>query len=142
MVMRNFPWCVQTGEIAGFAAAESVARGIVPKDYPVTCYSLTGYSGGGRKAAKRRPEDPTDFDSFRNVLTRLRNFRTLDMSEPLRELAAEIAGFPQGCMRSDRKSAYDALGRLDSTNGQSHGGAAIAHLHRRQKEVLRGRLLR
>ena len=23
--------------------------GIVPKDYPVTCYSLTGYSGGGKK---------------------------------------------------------------------------------------------
>ena len=23
--------------------------GILPKDYPVTCYSLTGYSGGGKK---------------------------------------------------------------------------------------------
>lgn len=48
------------------------------------------YSGGGRKAAKRRPEEPADFDSFRNVLGRLRNFRTLEMNEPLRELAAEI----------------------------------------------------
>jgi hypothetical protein len=48
------------------------------------------YSGGGRKAAKRKSEDPTDFDSFRNVLTRLRNFRALDMNEPLREVAAEI----------------------------------------------------
>ena len=33
MVMRNFPWCVQTGEIAGFAAAESVKQGIMPKEY-------------------------------------------------------------------------------------------------------------
>ena len=33
MVMRNFPWCVQTGEIAGFAAAQSVAQGISPKQY-------------------------------------------------------------------------------------------------------------
>jgi hypothetical protein len=33
MVMRNFPWCVQTGEIAGFAAARSVAQGIPPKHY-------------------------------------------------------------------------------------------------------------
>lgn len=31
MVMRNFPWCTQTGEIAGFAAAESIRRGITPK---------------------------------------------------------------------------------------------------------------
>ena len=23
--------------------------GILPEDYPVTCYSLTGYSGGGKK---------------------------------------------------------------------------------------------
>jgi hypothetical protein len=48
------------------------------------------YSGGGKKAAKRRPETPADFDSFRNVLSRLRNFRTLEMNEPLREVAAEI----------------------------------------------------
>ena len=48
------------------------------------------YSGGGKKSAKRRPEEPADFDSFRNVLSRLRNFRTLEMSEPLREVAAEI----------------------------------------------------
>jgi hypothetical protein len=48
------------------------------------------YSGGGRKAAKRRPEEPNDFDSFRNVLGRLRNFRTLEMNAPLREIAAEI----------------------------------------------------
>ena len=48
------------------------------------------YSGGGRKAAKRQSESPADFDSFRNVLARLRNFRTLEMNEPLREAAAEI----------------------------------------------------
>lgn len=31
MVMRNFPWCTQTGEIAGYAAALSVREGISPK---------------------------------------------------------------------------------------------------------------
>jgi enoyl-CoA hydratase len=30
------------------------------------------------------------------------------------ELAAEIAGFPQACMRSDRRSVYDALGHPES----------------------------
>jgi hypothetical protein len=33
MVMRNFPWCVQTGEVAGNAAAGSVAQGVTPKHY-------------------------------------------------------------------------------------------------------------
>jgi hypothetical protein len=36
MVMRNFPWCTQTGEIAGFAAAQSVAQGIPPDQYKWT----------------------------------------------------------------------------------------------------------
>ncbi len=31
MVMRNFPWCTQTGEIAGLAAARSIRQGIGPK---------------------------------------------------------------------------------------------------------------
>jgi hypothetical protein len=31
MVMRNFPWCTQTGEIAGVAAARSIQQGIPPK---------------------------------------------------------------------------------------------------------------
>ena len=40
-----------------------VAAGILPKDYPVTCHSLTGYSGGGRKMiaeyeAQGRPRFP------------------------------------------------------------------------------------
>jgi N-acetyl-gamma-glutamyl-phosphate reductase len=36
---------------AGFvlAVAPLVAAGLLPKDYPVTCHSLTGYSGGGKK---------------------------------------------------------------------------------------------
>jgi len=32
MVMRNFPWCTQTGEIAGYAAAQCVHKGISPKE--------------------------------------------------------------------------------------------------------------
>lgn len=31
MVMRNFPWCTQTGEIAGFGAARAFERGTTPK---------------------------------------------------------------------------------------------------------------
>jgi len=32
MVMRDFPWCTQTGEIAGYAAGLSVKQGIAPKE--------------------------------------------------------------------------------------------------------------
>lgn len=31
MVMRNFPWCTQTGEIAGHAAARCIREGVTPK---------------------------------------------------------------------------------------------------------------
>lgn len=31
MVMRNFPWCTQTGEIAGYAAAQAIEKNISPK---------------------------------------------------------------------------------------------------------------
>ncbi len=41
------PGCHATGFLS--SAAPLVRLGILPKDYPVTCYSLTGYSGGGKK---------------------------------------------------------------------------------------------
>ena len=41
------PGCHATGSIS--SAAPLVRMGILPADYPLTCYSLTGYSGGGKK---------------------------------------------------------------------------------------------
>lgn len=41
------PGCHATGLIS--VTAPLVRMGILPKDYPVTCFSLTGYSGGGKK---------------------------------------------------------------------------------------------
>lgn len=41
------PGCHATGFIA--AAYPLVQMGLVPRDYPFCCHSLTGYSGGGRK---------------------------------------------------------------------------------------------
>ncbi|MCC6095199.1 MAG: N-acetyl-gamma-glutamyl-phosphate reductase, partial [Eubacterium sp.] len=41
------PGCHATGLIS--TTAPLVRMGILPADYPVTCYSLTGYSGGGKK---------------------------------------------------------------------------------------------
>ncbi len=41
------PGCHATGMIS--VTAPLVSMGILPKDYPVTFFSLTGYSGGGKK---------------------------------------------------------------------------------------------
>ena len=41
------PGCHATGFIS--TTATLVAMGVLPKDYPMSCYSLTGYSGGGKK---------------------------------------------------------------------------------------------
>ena len=41
------PGCHATGLIS--VTAPLVRMGILPADYPVTCFSLTGYSGGGKK---------------------------------------------------------------------------------------------
>ena len=41
------PGCHATGLIS--CTAPLVAAGLIPADYPLTCYSLTGYSGGGKK---------------------------------------------------------------------------------------------
>lgn len=53
------PGCHATGFIS--VTAPLVQAGLVPADYPLTCFSLTGYSGGGKKMiadyeAKDRPE--------------------------------------------------------------------------------------
>lgn len=44
-----------------------VASGIMPKDYPVVCFSLTGYSGGGKKmiAQYEDNERPLELDAPR-----------------------------------------------------------------------------
>ena len=41
------PGCHATGFLA--AAAPLVSLNVLPRDYPLTCFSLTGYSGGGKK---------------------------------------------------------------------------------------------
>ena len=43
----SVPGCHATGFV--LALQPLVAEGILPSDYPATCYSLTGYSGGGKK---------------------------------------------------------------------------------------------
>ena len=52
------PGCHASGFIS--AVYPLVAHGIVPPDYPVTCFSLTGYSGGGKKMIAQYETDKTE----------------------------------------------------------------------------------
>lgn len=49
------PGCHATGFLS--IAAPLVAMDILTKDYPVTCFSLTGYSGGGKKMIAEYEEE-------------------------------------------------------------------------------------
>ena len=59
------PGCHATGFIV--SVYPLVKLGIVPEDYPLTCFSLTGYSGGGKKmiADYESPEKPEGLNSPR-----------------------------------------------------------------------------
>lgn len=53
------PGCYATGFI--MLLHPLVKDGIVPKDYPVTCHAISGYSGGGKKLiSKYEAADPAD----------------------------------------------------------------------------------
>ncbi|MCE5322947.1 N-acetyl-gamma-glutamyl-phosphate reductase [bacterium] len=52
------PGCHATGFV--IAMYPLVCQGIVPKDYPVVCHSITGYSGGGRSLIAQYETATTD----------------------------------------------------------------------------------
>ena len=52
------PGCHATGFLS--SVAPLAAMGALPADYPLTCYSLTGYSGGGKKMIAQYENDKTD----------------------------------------------------------------------------------
>lgn len=59
------PGCHATGYIA--LIRPLVENGVLPADYPLSCHSLTGYSGGGKSmiADYQNPERPHSFDAPR-----------------------------------------------------------------------------
>ena len=50
------PGCHATGAISSIAPL--IQMGILPRDYPIAIYSLTGYSGGGKKMIADYETDP------------------------------------------------------------------------------------
>lgn len=52
------PGCHASGFIA--AVYPLIANGVIPADYPLTCHSLTGYSGGGKKLIAEYEDENRD----------------------------------------------------------------------------------
>lgn len=75
------PGCHATGFLA--AAAPLTALHILPADYPLTCYSITGYSGGGKKmVAEYESEDqPVALRSPASYSTNLRHKHLPEMQK-------------------------------------------------------------
>lgn len=67
------PGCHASGFIAG--CYPLVAHGIVPRDFPLTAYSLTGYSGGGKSLIAEYQDENRDgrHESHRIYATNLRH---------------------------------------------------------------------
>lgn len=78
------PGCHASGFMA--VVYPLVAGGILPKDYPIVCFSLTGYSGGGKKmiAQYEAEERPVELDAPRE-------YGLTQMHKHLKEMKA-IAG--------------------------------------------------
>lgn len=79
------------------------AAGILPADYPIVCYSLTGYTGGGKKmiADYENPDRDPALDSPRQYgLTQqhkhLREMQAIAKLDRAPIFAPIVADFPQG----------------------------------------------
>ncbi|MEA4932097.1 MAG: N-acetyl-gamma-glutamyl-phosphate reductase [Lawsonibacter sp.] len=75
------PGCHATGFLA--TASPLVELGVLPRDYPVTCLSLTGYSGGGKKliAEYEAPERSVLLDSPNLYATGLKHKHLPEMQK-------------------------------------------------------------
>ena len=75
------PGCHATGFLA--SAAPLTALNVLPRDYPVTCFSLTGYSGGGKQmiAQYEAGEKPEELFSPRIYGTNLRHKHLPEMQK-------------------------------------------------------------
>ena len=75
------PGCHASGFIA--SVYPLVAKGIIPKDFPLTAYSLTGYSGGGKSLIAEYEDENRDprHDSHRIYGTTLKHKHLPEMKK-------------------------------------------------------------
>ncbi len=60
----SVPGCFATGFNA--AVYPLVKEGIIPSDYPVTCHSVSGYSGGGKKLIEQYEDIPENAERLKS----------------------------------------------------------------------------
>ncbi len=81
------PGCHATGVI--LLTKPLLEAGLLPKDYPVAAFSLTGYSGGGKKMiAQYEAEDRAALDPVKDPLKSPRQYGISQMHKHLPEIKA------------------------------------------------------
>lgn len=75
------PGCHASGFISGVYPL--VSHGVIPKDFPLTAYSLTGYSGGGKKLIAEYEDESRDIrhESHRIYATGLQHKHLPEMQK-------------------------------------------------------------
>ena len=73
------PGCHATGFILSLFPL--VQAGIVPEDYPVTCHSITGYSGGGKKMIASYQDTQNDLNGPRHYALSLKHKHLPEMQK-------------------------------------------------------------
>lgn len=75
------PGCHASGFISGVYPL--VSHGVIPKDFPLTAYSLTGYSGGGKKLIAEYEDEQRDIrhESHRIYATSLQHKHLPEMQK-------------------------------------------------------------
>ncbi len=117
------------------------AAGILPADYPIVCYSLTGYTGGGKKmiADYENPDRDPDRDSPRQYgLTQqhkhLREMQAIASLDRAPIFAPIVADFPQGMEVSVPLFAEMLTGK--PTAAQVHEALSAHYAGSKMVEVL------
>ncbi|MDP4092829.1 MAG: N-acetyl-gamma-glutamyl-phosphate reductase [Bacillota bacterium] len=83
------PGCYATGFV--MALYPLVQAGLVPRDYPVTCNAISGYSGGGKKLIEKY-ENPENYDSLKSP--RYYSFKLLHKHVPEMQKVAGLTDKP------------------------------------------------
>ena len=108
------PGCHASGFIAGVYPL--VSHGVIPADFPLTAYSLTGYSGGGKKLIAEYEDESRDVrhESHRIYGTNLRHKQALDQAHEdiLRTLDAMHSGLSGDLISEDLRLCLSHLGEI------------------------------
>ncbi len=116
------PGCHATGFIS--LVYPMVASGIMPKDYPLSAFSLTGYSGGGKKMIAEYESEGRDFE-----LDSPREYALSQKHKHLKEMKAVCGLERQPLFSPIVDSYYSGMLVTVPLYADMLGGASVEKVH-------------